>query len=182
MEGEARALNFYNYGTAAPTIQSMVDAETKRMQPLQKKPAAIRERVRKPEKVIAAVAEKTFPGISVFAVLGTLFVSVLMVFVVLAQINFNEAAGETARLNNHLIQLNERHKVLELAFESVIDIKEVERFARDELGMSRPEAGQVLSISTTPRDTAIVFDPGEVRGVQGFAAFLKSLTEYFNKR
>jgi len=182
MEGEARVLNFYNYGTAAPTIQSMVDAETKRMQPLKQKPAVIKERVRKPEKVIAAVAEKTFPGISVFAVLGTLFVSVLMVFVVLAQINFNEAAGETARLNNHLIGLNERHKVLELAFESVIDIKEVERFARDELGMSRPEAGQVINISTTPRDTAIVYDPGDIRNVQGFAAFIKSLTEYFGQR
>jgi len=183
MESQARALSYYTYGSAAPTIQAMVEAETRRVQmpmPGQKTSTA-KERIRRHEKAKAKAeaAEKTAPGISVFAVLGTLFVAVLMVFVVLAQINYNETAAESVRLSIHLKELAEKQRALELSFESAVDIKEVERFARDELGMSRPDAGQIIVISSAPRDTAIVLDAGEDRGIQGFGNFLKSLTEYF---
>ena len=102
-----------------------------------------------------------------------------MVFVVLAQINFNETAAESVRLNIHRNELNERYRALELAFESAVDIKEVERFARDELGMSRPDTEQIMIISTAPRDNAIVVNGADQRGLQGFAAFIRSLTDYF---
>ena len=182
MDNQARALNYYNYGTAAPTIQAMVEAETRRLQRTSAPVSSVakeRVRQREREKANAVAAEKALPGISVFAVLGTLFVAVLMVFVVLAQINFNETAAESVRLNVLLRELTERHRVLELAFESAVDIREVERFARDELGMSRPDAGQILVISSAPRDTAVVLYSGEERGMQGFGNFLRSLTEYF---
>ena len=179
MDANTKTLNYYNYGGAAPTIKAMVDAELMRGEMPDSKTSAKKERARRLERIKAVAERKTVPGISVFAVLGTVFVSVLMVFVVLAQINFNETAGETARLSAHLSDLSERHRVLELAFESVIDIKEVERYARDELGMSRPDASQVIVISATPRDTAMVVNAGQERGIQGFGEFLKSLTNYF---
>jgi len=181
MENEARALSYYNYGSAAPTLKSLVEAETKVMPFIKPKESPVKEHTKRLEKVKAIAEAKTVPGISVFAVLGTLFVSVLMVFVVLAQINFNEAAGENVRLRSHISELSEKQRALELAFESIIDIKEVERFARDELGMSRPDAGQAVTITTTPRDTAIIIPVAEERSVQGFGAFIRSLTEYFNK-
>jgi len=181
MDSQARALNYYTHGSVAPTIQAMVEAETRRVQMPEPKASVAKERIRRHEKAkaIAEKAEKAVPGISVFAILGTLFVAVLMVFVVLAQINYNETAAESVRLSVHLAELNERHRALELSFESAVDIKEVERFARDELGMSRPDAGQIIVISSTPRDNAIVLSGGEERGIQGFGNFLKSLTEYF---
>ena len=179
MEVNAKALNYYTYGSAAPTIKAMVEAETRRVHVPEKKASTADQRVRRLEKIKAAAEAKTVPGISVFAVLGSLFVSVLMVFVVLAQINFNETASETVRLSVQINELADRHRALELAFESVIDIKEVERFARDELGMSRPDASQIVIISSSPRDTAVVVNDGQNRGIQGFGAFLKSLTEYF---
>ena len=179
MDSQARALNYYTYGSAAPTIQAMVDAETRRVEKPAPKTSVAKERVRQRERIKATAAEKTAPGISIFAIFGALFVSVLMVFVVLAQINYNETAAESVRLSIHLSELSERHRALELSFESAVDIKEVERFARDELGMSRPDAGQIIVISSTPRDTAIVLNTGEERGVQGFGNFLRSLTEYF---
>jgi len=179
MDANTKTLNYYNYGGAAPTIKAMVDAELMRGEMPGIKTNAKKERSRRLERIKEVAERKTVPGISVFAVLGTVFVSVLMVFVVLAQINFNETAGETARLSAHLSDLTERHRVLELAFESVIDIKEVERYARDELGMSRPDASQVIVISATPRDTATVLNGGQERGVQGFGEFLRSLTNYF---
>ena len=178
MESQARALNFYNHSSTAPSLQALADAETKRMDMPSKKPAAVKERIRKIDKVKAAAAEKV-PGISVFAILGTLFVAALMVLVVLAQINFNEAAGETVRLNIHMNELMEKHKALELAFERAVDIKEVERFARDELGMSRPDTGQIIIINATPRDSAIILSKVEEREGQGFGDFLRSLTGYF---
>jgi len=188
MESEARALNYYTHGSAAPTIQAMVEAETRRIYTPEKEATTVKERLRKLEKERSKArakaakiskAEKTSPSISVFAILGTLFVAVLMVFVVLAQINFNETAAEAVRLNMHRAELEERYRVLELAFESAVDIKEVERFARDELGMSRPDSEVIIIISSTPRDSAMVINSGESKGIQGFASFIKSLTEYF---
>jgi len=181
MESEARALSRYNYGSAAPTLQSLVDAETRKMPVLKPKESAkpTDKKTGRLEKIKAAANAKTVPGISVFAVLGTLFVSVLMVFSVLAQINFNEAAGENVRLRAHISELAAKQKTLELAFESVIDIKEIERFSRDELGMARPDTGQIVAISTTPRDTAVIIPVTEERSVLGFGIFLRSLTEYF---
>jgi len=179
MSGQAKALKYYTYGSAAPTIQSMVEAETRRTHTAEPNPTVVKARARKLEKINSIVEKKTAPGISVLAVLGALFVSTLMVFVVLAQINFNETAGETARLNALHSELVERHRALELAFERAVDMKEVERYARDELGMSRPDVGQIIFINSTPRDTAIIFTPEEDITVQGFGTFLKSLTEYF---
>ena len=185
MDNQARALSYYNYGTAAPTIQAMVDAETKRLhKSIEEDVAAFEEQERRREKAKVAnaktaKAEKSASRISVIAVLGTLFVAVLMVFVVLAQINFNETAAESVQLNALLIELNERHSALELSFERAVDIKEVERFARDELGMSRPNEGQMILINSVPRDTAIVVHSEQERGIYGFGLFLKSLTEYF---
>ena len=261
MESSARAANYYNSGTAAPTIQSMIDAEARRAhtqaqkalaqkskkacaqkthaqkahaqkeraqriqaqrdgaqahkaqtqskarakeaqrdkthakahkeadrtikriqqlkEPNTKQKAKTKQAVKK--KQAARAAEKPAPGVSVFAILGTLFVSVLMIFVVLAQINFNETAAESVRLNILISELAERQRLLELSFESAVDIREVERFARDELGMSRPDAKQMTIIEAAPRDIALALDNREDRGLQGFGAFLRSLTDYFRR-
>jgi len=209
MEGNAKAINFYNHGTAAPTIRAMVEAENRRAQIADIRDSEAEERVRRLKKThaktvakaqakelarerqkaktkaqskpVAEVVEKIVPGISVFAVLGTAFVAVLMVFVVLAQINYNETAAESVRLNALISDLSARHRALELSFERAVDIREVERYARDELGMARPEVSQVLIINTTPRDTAMVVNSGEDRGLEGFGSFLRSLTNYFRR-
>jgi len=219
MGSNARALNYYNHGTAAPTIRAMVEAENKRAQAAEAMASEARARALQREraeakihakalskaeakaqsksqakaraiakinaqakaKAIPAAPAKAAPGISAFAVLGTVFVAILMVFVVLAQINFNETAAESVRLNVLINELSARHRELELSFESAVDIKEVERFARDELGMARPDANQVIIINTSPRDTAMIMNSGEELGIQGFGSFLRSLTEYFRR-
>ena len=235
MENNARVLNYYNHGTAAPTIRAMVEAENKRAQAAEAKASEDRARTLQREraeakaqakalskvrakaetkaqtkvrtknhanantqtralpkaqtkqktqaksKVVPVLEAKTAPGISVFAVLGTVFVAILMVFVVLAQINFNETAAESVRLNVLINDLSSRHRELELSFESAVDIKEVERFTRDELGMSRPDSNHVILINSSPRDTAIIMSSTEERSIQGFGYFLRSLTEYFRR-
>ena len=182
MKSEARALNYYNHGTAAKSLEALADEQTKRMPALKPGKPAEKEKAGRLEKVKAIADAKTVPGISVFAILGTVLVSVLMVFSVLAQINYNEAAVENVKLRTHISELNQKQRTLELAFERTIDIKEVERFARDELGMSRPDPGQVVSISTTPRDTAVIIPVADEPAAQGFGAFIRSLAEYFNRQ
>lgn len=137
-----------------------------------------RERLEKIE-TKAFSETKAVPGVSVFAIFGTIVISVLMVFVVLAQISYNETASESVRLSAQLAELTERHKALEFAFESSIDIKEIERVAQDELGMSRPDTSQIISITALPRDSATVIVEDEDDTVRGFAEFIRSLTEYF---
>jgi hypothetical protein len=231
MGSSTGAANYYNSGTAAPTIQTMIDAEVRRAQnvktlaqskahkketqraktlakahkeadrtiqrveqlkdPNTKKAANINQTTKTKQATKtnqttkqAAKTEqagKSAPMVSVFAILGTLFVSVLMVFVVLAQINFNETAAESVRLNVLIDELAQRQRELELSFENAVDIREVERFARDELGMSRPDTRQIMIIEAAPRDIALTLDSREDRGLQGFGLFLRSLTEYFRR-
>jgi len=186
MSAQARAFDYYNYGSTAPARELTPDFETRRIAvPAPKREPAkhipVKERMRRLERAGTAAVNKRVPGISFLAVVGALMVSVLMVFVVLAQISLNEAAAEAAKTSIRLRELTEKHRTLELAFESSFDIQEVERYARDELGMSRPDAAQTITISSASRDRAMVLDEGEDRGSQGFGAFLRSLTEYFRQ-
>jgi len=166
---------------AAGSADAVTNAETRRIAapPVQRPP--VKERLRRFGNAGAAVVAKKVPGISFFAAIGALIISFLMVLVVLAQINYNEAASESAITDAQLRVLTEKHRTLELAFERSIDIKEVERFAKDELGMSRPDAAQIILISAEPRDRATVINTEEERATQGFGEFVKSLTEYFKR-
>lgn len=146
----------------------------------QGKNAGAKERLKKIE-TKAFSETKNIPGVSVFAVFGTMIIAVLMVFVVLAQIYYNETASEAAKLSREVRELSERHRILELTFESSFDIREVERIAKDELGMSRPEASQIVTISSTPYDTATVIIGEDEGSGQGFLDFLRSLTNYFRR-
>jgi len=178
----------YIHGSTAPsadvaagTADAMIDAETRRIEAPPVQRPKVKERLRGLGNAGVAVVAKKVPGISFFAAAGALIVSFLMVLVVLAQINYNEAASESARTDMHLRELAEKQRMLELSFERSIDIKEVERFAKDELGMSRPDAAQIILISTEPRDSATAINTEEERGAQGFGEFLKSLTDYFKR-
>ena len=126
-----------------------------------------------------AAAQRT-PLVSVFAVFGTVFVGILMVIVVLAQIRYSEIADETARLNAQLGELQEQERRLGIMFENAIDMTEVERYARDTLGMSKPDADQVIVIRSRLVDTAEIIDnSGETGTSGGLGSFISSLLDYF---
>ncbi|MDR2591087.1 MAG: cell division protein FtsL [Oscillospiraceae bacterium] len=180
MTSKANALG-YNNSTTVHVIDAPADAKTICVRkPVTTRPQVNEKKRQKQKSNIKVFNEvKNAPGISFFAIVGTLVVSVLLILVVLAQVSYHESATEAVRLTGQLRELTEIHRALELAFESSINIKEVERIARDELGMSRPDATQIITINTIARDSALVLDTGEERTVQGFADFIKSLTSYF---
>ena len=171
------------YGSAAPARVPY----WKREEPIEAEPAQQEqenENIRTRENTHARqrasqVAEQKTMGVSVFAVFGAVLVGVLLVFVVLAQISYAEISAETVRLNAQLEELTEQERRLEIMFESAIDMKEVERYARDTLGMSKPDADQVAMIQAIRADTVEIIDAGEEDGIGGFTSFISSLLDYF---
>jgi len=173
----ARVLEFpddYIYGTAAPNSAAYEEPAARPVEI-----PAVKERIRERERADAQIMAQNLPAISLFAVFGALLIGIMLIFIVLAQISFNEIASETARLNTQLGELSEKQRRLEITFESVIDMKEVERYARDELGMSKPEADQIAVVHPVPVDKAEIVISVSESWIQGFGAFISQLLGYF---
>jgi len=164
---------YYN-GSAAPAGDVYPDAA-----PRPSETPGVEERKRQREKARAEAVAQTAPMVSPFALFGSVVVTVLMILVVLAQINYNETAAETVRLNAQLIGLAEQHRALTITYESVVSMKEVEQYARDVLGMSKPENFQMAVVQNTVGDRAEVLSAGEANSLRNFASFISSLLEYF---
>ena len=177
----ARVLDDYDY-TGSAYYGSAAPAEVPYVRPVAEPVdvPAPQEQTRSGE--YAKEAVQSAPAVSLFAIFGTIFAGILMIFVILAQINYNEIAGETVRLNTQLNELNEHERRLEIEFENVIDMKEVERYARDTLGMSKPGADQVAIIGGLPVDSAeIISNNDEGGSTGGLGSFITSLLEYFKR-
>jgi len=168
--GYARKLDYY--GTAAPAYDvPAYDTPAMPVPDAVPVPRAVPRR--------KAAAKSTY-SISLFSVFGVVFVFVLAVFFVLAHVYHLGVSSETARLNAQLAQLQEQSRRLEVEFERTIDMREIERIARDEFGMSRPEYDQMLILHSAPQDRATVIENGEDdSALRGFGSFLLSLLEYF---
>ena len=164
------------YGSAAPAQAPYVRPGFRPEDiPVQQEQTGVRERAKE------NTAQRA-PSVSLFAVFGAIFAGFLMFFVVLAQISYNEVASETVRLNAQLSELTEQERRLEIEFESVIDIKEVERYARDTLGMSKPDAGQVAVIGSMSFDSVEIFDGGnEDASTSDIGSFISSLLGYLKR-
>lgn len=176
MAEAARVLDYeyYNHGSAAPARE--YPQETTR--PVEN--PYTQERVRQRQRARAAAEAQNVQGLSFFAVVGAVVVVALMFFVVLAHISYTEISSENARLNAQLAALNEQHRRLEITFESVVCMNEVERYARDVLGMSRPGVGQTGFLIGTASDRAEVLTvPENSSSIRDFGSFLSSLLEPF---
>jgi len=187
----ARVLDYtetYEYGSAAPARELFpgvlpnprtVPQEFPQEIP-QELPGA-EERIRQRQREREAAAYRSLPAISLVSACGAIFAAVLMVFVMLAQINYNEAVAETVKLNAQLSELSEQQRRLEITFESVLDMKEIETYARDVLGMSKPEAHQMSVAHSAASDRAEVLTPEESGDLRDFGSFISSLLEYFRR-
>ena len=180
MAEAARVLEFpddYIHGSAAPAGAGYTEPLARPVDT-----PMLDERIRQRERARAEAAMQNAPSISLFAIFGSIFAGVLMMFVVLAQISYNEIASETVRLNSQLSALTEQQKRLEITFESVIDMKEVELYARDVLGMSRPDSDQIAVIHSAPSDRIeILSSGGEENSLRDFGSFISSLMGYLKR-
>ena len=174
--GALRYKEKYNYGTAAPARAPYYEPYVKPAEETAPRERAVpRELPRK-----SARERQREAGVSLFAIVGTLVVTALMVFVMLAQINLNQLVAQTARHTSQLDALTQQNRVLAIAFENVVDMKEIERYAKDVLGMSKPEAEQYVVIRTLPSDRAEVIEVQENEGgLYEFGSFLTYLFDEY---
>ena len=115
------------------------------------------------------------------SIAGIVFVAAVVVFVLLAYVQFTEVSHETAQLQEQLESLKEDEARLLIAYESAFNLNEVEDYAIGVLGMVKPSANQEVFISTTVPDKAVILDTEVEPAVtsRSFGEFLLSLLEYF---
>lgn len=119
-------------------------------------------------------------GISIFAIMGFVLAAVMIVFVLLAYVRYNDVSYKTLELQEQLAQLNEDGKKLQIAYEDAFDVNEIERYATDILGMHKPVEAQIGKVNTTAPDKAVVVGSGDKEEgfISGFFSFIGSLMEY----
>lgn len=120
-------------------------------------------------------------GISAFAVVGFLVTAVMIVFVLLAYVQYTEVSNETVQLQNQLSALSETENKLLVSYESAFNINEIEEYATTVLGMVKPTGDQIETVTTSSNDKAVVLvSDTESEGLlTGLSAFFSSLMEYF---
>ena len=125
-------------------------------------------------------AQKSY-GLSLLAMVGFVVVGVMMVFVLLAHVKYNEVTNDTVQLQTKLNSLTDQERKLKIAYEDAFDVNDVEQYATNVLGMSKPGENQVSTIKSTAYDKAIVVNPekDETVATESMATFLASLVAYF---
>ncbi len=135
--------------------------------------------VKKPARRAARRRQKAY-GLSLFAVCGFALVAVMMVFVLLSHIKYNEITSEAAQLQTRLAALTEEERKLKIAYEDAFDVNEVEAYATNVLGMTKPLDSQVATVATAASDKAVVLGtPAEENSRTSIGTFLMSLVSYF---
>lgn len=134
----------------------------------------------KPVPKTARRVQKAY-GVSLFAVTGFIVAAVMMVFVLLAHVRYNEIASETVRLQTKLGELVEQERKLMIDYEKAFDVNAVEQYATTVLGMSKPDESQVSIVRSTAYDKAVVVSPEkeETTVSESMVTFLASLVSYF---
>jgi cell division protein FtsL len=122
-------------------------------------------------------------GISLFAVAGFVVVAALMVFVVLANVRYTEISAETVELQTRLAELTEEERKLKIEYEDIFDVNEVEAYATNVLGMTKPSQDQIATVSAGNQAKAVIVDGSgdNVSGKENMASFLASLVAYFKQ-
>jgi hypothetical protein len=140
---------------------------------------ATRTQTRPVTRTAARTAQKY--SVSLLAIIGFVVVGVMMVFVLLAHVKYNEVTNETVQLQTKLNSLTEQEKKLKIAYEDAFDVNNVEQYATNVLGMSKPDESQVGTVKSTACDKAVVVSPekGNTTITESMATFLASLVAYF---
>jgi len=124
-------------------------------------------------------------SVSLSAFAGIAAAVVLVVFVLLAYINYTDVSAATVQLEERLAELVEEERHLTVRYEETFDITEIEAYATGVLGMSKPADDQIVNLGLTAEDKAVVLseDVSAVSeasaSIGGFVDFFTSLAAYF---
>lgn len=133
------------------------------------------------EEVVVSSERVSVQAISPVAIIGSIIAAALLIFSLLARIQLTAASDECVALESSLTELQDQQSKLLIAYESSINLPEVEDYAMNALGMQKPRSDQVYYISGSVQDRAVVLAESaeDVGVVDRIGDFLSSLAEYF---
>ncbi len=133
------------------------------------------------EEAVSAAERVSVQAVSPVAVIGYAIAAALLVFSLLARVQLTAASDRCVALEASLAQLQEQQTKLLIAYESAINLPEIEDYAMNTLGMQQPRSDQVYYICGSVQDRAVVLGESDetVSFVDRVGDFLSSLSEYF---
>jgi cell division protein FtsL len=172
----SNAYDFSRIRDYAAEPERIPDKKPDMRPPVKAEPRAVKKSAAK----TAQRAQKSY-GVSLFAITGFVVVAVMMVFVLLAHVRFNEVTSEAVRLQARLDELNDQERKLKIDYENAFDVYAVEQYATNVLGMSKPSESQMGAMQLAVYDKAVVVssENKESDVSESMVTFLASLVSYF---
>lgn len=154
-----------------------------RTYPKRKEKEKVREETEQRTKVKTRVRRDNGQKIVPSAVLGYLCAGFMLVLVLMSYIQLTVISDQTVELKSDLTQLEEEASKLAFEYESAFGLKEIEKYAKEELGMIEPASSQIYYVESSLKDEAVVLaDEGgeESKNIlSGVISFLGTFMEYF---
>lgn len=102
------------------------------------------------------VAERRW-SISPLTLIGSVCVIVILIMTLLAQIQMVNVSSSAAELEEQITQLNAEHDRLKAEYEAAFNLKSVEEYATNVLGMQEPAEDQIYYLTSVyPADKAVI--------------------------
>lgn len=133
------------------------------------------------EQTKTRVGVKNSQALSPVAVIGLLCSAVLLVFMLMARIQFTKVSDEAVALEQQLSDLNVEQTRLLINYESVFNMTEIEDYATSVLGMQRPRNEQIYYLNSSIPDKAVIIEENDNKKspTDRFLDLLASIGEYF---
>jgi hypothetical protein len=138
----------------------------------------------------AAPREAARQRVSPFSVIGFAFVASLAAACVLSQIELLGISADITGISAGVRKIQKRtgitekldarraeNNALRVEYERAFDLKEIERYAIEELGMTRAQNAARRGAEATPEDKAVI--PASAQNPGGARGFIERLLEYF---
>ncbi len=170
----------YKYGNNAVNGSLAYDFDNPALYPEYEygKPLDIPAKPRIREEVVPKQGTLTRQSVSPLAILGFAVAAVLLVFSLMARVQLTQASAEAAKLQTQLDQLTTEQSRLTIAYESALNLTDIENYAVNTLGMQKPHADQIRYVSSSTQDKAQIL-AGTDGAAQKSGDLVDSLREYF---
>ncbi len=122
-----------------------------------------------------ARSRQTLP---LFAVAGTLLVSLVMVRLLVSYVSLTKLSSEAAELERSIAELREERAKLEIEYESAFNLKEIERYAMAELGMVKAGNEQKVYLNSSLDDKTVMLGGKRPGMLEKIKAFFGSVLAY----
>lgn len=111
-------------------------------------------------------------------VLGSIVAAIILIASLAVRIELTKAIDENAQLKERLEELREENARLEIEYESLIDLPELEEYAKNVLGMQKPESERIIEIDVSTQDKSVILkDTNEIRSDKLVSSILEYLSE-----